>query len=64
VVRNQRLRRALGRRLVALNTSGVSRPPLDPQLRRRLQTEFSADIDLLAEGIGRDLSTWKGPVTD
>jgi hypothetical protein len=64
VVRNQRLRRALGRRLVALNTSGVPRPPLDPQLRRRLQTEFSADIDLLAEEVGRDLSTWKGPVTD
>lgn len=60
-LRNQSVRRAVGRRLVDLNTVRVSRAPLDPLLRRELQTEFAPDIAQLASLIGRDLSAWTTP---
>jgi len=34
------------------------RPPIDPELRRRLQAEFEFKIDELSELLGRDLSGW------
>ncbi len=54
--------RSMGRRgletLQALNTETVARPPLDPKLRLRLQTELGPDIERLATLIDRDLSSW------
>ncbi len=60
-VRNQKTRWAMGRRLLELNTVQVSRPPLDPVLRRRLQVDFAVEIAQLEEQIGRDLSVWMAP---
>ncbi len=57
-VRNQATRWALGKRLMALNTVQVPRPPIDPALRRRLEADLAPDIAWLGEQIGRDLSSW------
>lgn len=58
VVRNQRVRRALGARLIDANTSHQTRDTLDPVLRRRLAAEFAPEVDKLASLLGRDLSGW------
>jgi hypothetical protein len=57
-LKRQTTRSAVGRRLVELNTVRVPRPPLDPTIRHMLQREFSSDIELLADQLGRDLSPW------
>jgi hypothetical protein len=41
------------------NKVEYKRPPLSPELRQMLADEFHADIQLLAELTGRDLSHWK-----
>jgi len=54
--------RTIGRKvfdgLQAINTEAVARPPLDPDLKLRLQIQFQEDIERLAELIDRDLSAW------
>ncbi len=58
LVRDQRVRRALGRRLVSLNTDQVPREPLDPAVRSGLQTAYADQVARLATLIDRDLSGW------
>ena len=57
-LQSQATRSTIGRRLVRLNTVRVPRPPLDPAIRQMLQREFSPDTELLADQVGRDLSSW------
>jgi hypothetical protein len=40
-----------------LNTR-VAAPPLDPDLRRRLNHEFRPDVERLSALLGRDLTHW------
>jgi hypothetical protein len=53
-----RLRNALYDRLSHLNTSYKPRPPMDPELKKRLQAEFAADVEELGALLGPDLSQW------
>jgi hypothetical protein len=41
-----------------LNSKTASRPPLDPELRRRLQQDLRPEIEQLGKMVGRDLSAW------
>jgi hypothetical protein len=54
----KQLRSVLGSRLNRMNTKVVRRPALDPEFRRRLQTEFACEVSQLGKLIGRDLSSW------
>ncbi len=61
----KRVKRLLGirsvgwrNRIQAINSSIQDRPSLEPELRRELTGYFRADLALLAELTGRDLSTW------
>lgn len=40
------------------NTRYEPRPPMDQNLRRRLQVEFAPEVEHLGELLGRDLSHW------
>jgi hypothetical protein len=60
-VRDQRVRRALGQRLVDLNTDVVPRARLDPSVRALLMAAYADQVAGLAELIGRDLSAWTVP---
>lgn len=62
LVRNDRSRARLRRRLQSINTKSVPRPPMDPELRRRLQAELADDIGRLETMLDRDLSNWLGQV--
>lgn len=44
--------------LKKLNTQFVPRQPMSPELRRRLQKEFTPEIKNLSELLGRDLTHW------
>ena len=46
------------KRLKRMNTQHTQRPPLDPDLRQRLQVEFQPEVQRLADLLGRDLSSW------
>lgn len=46
------------RDLLNLNTVVRPRPPMDPELRRRLQKEFEPEVERLSKLVGRDLSGW------
>ena len=55
------LRRQIIRRIRMLNRKPVKRPPLSPELRRRLEVEFMDDVLLTSELLGRDLAgQWFG----
>jgi hypothetical protein len=41
-----------------MNWSVGDRPPLDAELRARLQREMAPEVHALGELIGRDLSAW------
>lgn len=45
-------------RLRGLNTSFEPRPPMNSELRRRLQAEFALEVEQLSELLGRDLTHW------
>ena len=56
-----RARRRLVRPVRQLNRKQVVRPPMSPETRRRLQTEFAPDVAYTSELLGRDLATlWFG----
>lgn len=55
------LRTAVKGRLRTLNTEFVPRPPMSPELRRRLQAEFAPEVDRLSALLDRDLSHWSAP---
>ena len=44
--------------LVTANSRQTKRPPMEPELRRRLTVEFRPQVAELGELIGRDLSAW------
>jgi hypothetical protein len=44
--------------MLRANSSPERRPPMDPELRRRLLNEFTPQIRRLGDLIGRDLSAW------
>jgi predicted DNA-binding protein len=46
------------RSLSRLNTRYSPRPPIAPELRMRLQVEFTPEIERLSELLGRDLTHW------
>ncbi len=53
--------RALGKvnkSLVKWNETKAYRPPMDPQLRKRLLTEFVPEVERLSALLGRDLTHW------
>lgn len=54
----QPLRRVIRRTVSRLNTVYEARRPLDPQVRRRLQTALAAEIEQLSKLLGRDLGGW------
>ncbi len=56
-----RARPAISAALRRLNTRVEPRPPLDPDLRRRLVEEFRPEVERLAARIDRDLSAWTVP---
>ncbi len=59
--RNAQSRLALRFRQSRLSRRRVPRPPLPPDLRRRLEIEFSPEVSRLSEMLGRDLvSLWFG----
>ena len=52
------LRRKVRKGMKQFNTVYASRPPIDPELRRRLQAEFLPEVERLSELLGRDLMRW------
>jgi sulfotransferase family protein len=59
------VRESLKRRLLSLNTRHVPRPPMDAELRGRLEEEFRPQIEELSELLGRDLvELWCRPRAD
>lgn len=59
-----RLRGRIRRTLLNLNTVVRARPPMDPELRRRLQSEFEPKVDRLSRLLRRDLSGWYTDLDD
>lgn len=55
---SRRFRSAIGRRLLQLNTIEEPRPPLESELKIRLQEEFATEIHKLSTLLGRDLTPW------
>ena len=54
----RRVREVLYDRARRLNTSYKPRPPMDPELKKRLRAEFAPDVEELGALLGRDLSQW------
>ncbi|MBI3796732.1 MAG: sulfotransferase [Deltaproteobacteria bacterium] len=52
------VRLGIRKRLRSLNTKYESRPPMNPELKRRLQVEFLPEVQQLGELLGRDLTHW------
>lgn len=52
------LRQKLWARFRRLNIEYVSRPPMDPKLRKCLQVEFTPEGERLSDLLGRDLTHW------
>jgi hypothetical protein len=52
------LRSRISRALLNSNLVARPRPPMDPELRRRLQREFEPKVEQLSKLLGRDLSKW------
>lgn len=52
------LRRRLRPTATSVKTRNLQKPPLDPEIRRQLMSDFSDDILKLQDLIGRDLSRW------
>jgi hypothetical protein len=52
------IRLGLRSKIRQLNTRYESRPPMDPDLRRRLQAEFAPEVERLSALLGQDLTPW------
>ena len=57
-LRRYRLVHSLRARLLALNSTEVSRDAIDPALRSRLQVELAPEVARLGHLLDRDLSSW------
>jgi len=53
-----RLRTYVRKKIKRFNTIYVPRPPMAPELRRRLQEEFFPEVKALSDLLGRDLTHW------
>jgi len=58
VLTEQQLGRFAHTVMRTLNTTAAARRPMDPTLRRQLQSEFRPEVDRLGRMPGRDLSHW------
>ena len=56
-----RFRVKVVRAVKGIYTSYVPRPPMDPELRLRLQAELAPEVERLSELLGRDLTHWSLP---
>ena len=52
-------REKLSRLLRRVNMKHATRPKLDPELEKKLRTQFSGEIDALSAIVGRNLEHWK-----
>jgi hypothetical protein len=52
------LRTRVSRALLSSNVVSKARPPMDPELRRRLQRKFEPTVQQLGKLLDRDLSGW------
>ena len=52
------LQQKLGKKLTSLNIKYESRPPIDTELKRKLQAEFTPETERLSELLRRDLTHW------
>lgn len=52
------LQTRIRRELLNINTVVRERPPMEPELKRRLQKEFEPKLERLSKVLGRDLSGW------
>ncbi|MFO8090232.1 MAG: hypothetical protein R6U13_10380 [Desulfatiglandaceae bacterium] len=55
---SQKIRNGIMGKLTELNTRVEKRPPMDPELRSKLQEEFRPEVERLSELLGRDLMYW------
>ncbi|HVU14144.1 MAG TPA: hypothetical protein VHD90_22855, partial [Phototrophicaceae bacterium] len=44
--------------LLRFNNRPLARPPLDPELERRLKREFAPEVEHLSKLLNRDLTYW------
>ena len=51
-------RTKLLRALKKINTKYLPRPPMDAELRKKLQAEFAPEVENLSKLLGRDLTHW------
>lgn len=51
-------RRRVTATLDRLNSTYFARPPMDSEIRRKLQEDFLPDVEQLSELLGRDLTHW------
>ncbi|MGD8229295.1 MAG: sulfotransferase domain-containing protein [Desulfobacteraceae bacterium] len=58
VSRNKMLRAFIVKWLTRLNTRYETRPLLNPEFRRRLQSQFAPEIEKLSRLLNRDFSRW------
>lgn len=56
-----RARRRVSETISRANITYKKRPPMDPELRRRLSAELAGQVEALSELLGRDLSHWSRP---
>ena len=52
------LRLRMGNGIKHLNANYEPRPPLNPELKKKLQLEFLPEVERLSELLGRDLTYW------
>jgi len=57
-ITSRRFRSTLGNYLIRLNAAQETRPPIEPELRNRLQKEFAPEIHRLSRLLDRDLTAW------
>jgi sulfotransferase family protein len=57
-ITSRRFRSAVGGYLLRLNAAEEPRPPIEPELRDRLQKEFAPEIHRLSRLLDRDLTAW------
>lgn len=57
-ITSRRFRSTLGNYLIRLNAAQEPRPPIEPELRDRLQKEFAPEIHRLSRLLDRDLTAW------
>jgi hypothetical protein len=55
---SRRARSYVGKYLIRVNVVHEKRPPIDPDLKSRLNFELAPEVKKLSAVVGRDLSAW------